>query len=247
MGDDPAARLLRGLFWRYRTFVILALATNIGVAFFEGSTMAVFTLALQALGGQGSTEGVTGLGFTGALINRMGFSPDTIFLPLIGLAVITQLLRSGMQYANGVVTAYLVASLEGDLRRRMFRQFVSVSFPQISRYKTGDLVSYTEQITPVGTMVLNINRLVSDLLVVIAYVVVLMWLSWQMTLAAVVALLLFSRRAAPGIRPVATNRPTFCQRHSIFQHPAYRIPEWPAHRPCFWARAVCDRTSGRGD
>jgi len=206
MGEDPAAQLLRGLFWRYRSFVILALATNIGVAFFEGSTMAVFTLALQALGGQGSTEGVTGLGFTGALINRLGLSPDTMFLPLIGLAVVTQLLRSGMQYANGVVTAYLVAWLEGDLRRRMFRQFVSVSYPQISRYKTGDLVSYTEQITPVGTMVLNINRLVSDLLVVIAYVVVLMWLSWQMTLAALVALLIFSgalRQVFARLRQIA--------------------------------------------
>ena len=80
MGDDPAAQLLRGLFWRYRTFVILALATNIGVAFFEGSTMAVFTLALQALGGQGSTEGVTGLVYRRA-DQPDGVEPDTIFSP----------------------------------------------------------------------------------------------------------------------------------------------------------------------
>jgi ATP-binding cassette, subfamily B, bacterial MsbA len=192
MGTDPAAQLLRGLFWRYRSFVVLALATNIGAAFFEGSTMAVFTLALQALAGQASAASATELGIAGTFVSRWGLSSNALFLFLIGLAVTTQLLRSGLQYANGVVTAYLVAWLEGDLRRRMFRQFVSVSYPQISRYKTGDLVSYTEQITPVGTMVLNINRLVSDLLIVTAYVIVLMWLSWQMTLAALVALLVLS-------------------------------------------------------
>jgi len=191
-GRDPAAQLLRGIFWRYRVFVILALAANIGTAFFEGSTMAVFTLALEALAGSGNAESMTGLGFAGALVGRFGLGSNATFIALIGLAVASQLLRSGMQYANGVATAYLMAWLEGDLRRRMFRQFVSVSYPQISRYKTGDLVSYTEQITPVGAMALNINRLVSDVLVVAAYVVVLMWLSWQMTLAALVALLVFS-------------------------------------------------------
>jgi len=184
--------LLRGLLWQYRFFVTLALVTNIGMAIFEGSTMAVFTLALGALTGQTTAEGLASLGVIGDLAGFRGLSSNALFLALIGLAVVLQLLRSGLQYANGVVTAYLVSWLEGDLRRRMFRQFVSISYPQISRYKVGDLVSYTEQIAPVGALVLNINRLISDLAVVAAYVVVLMWLSWQMTLAAVIALVLFS-------------------------------------------------------
>lgn len=55
-GDRAAAQLLRGLLWKYRLFVSMALIANIASAFFEGSTMLIFTQALELLaGGEAST------------------------------------------------------------------------------------------------------------------------------------------------------------------------------------------------
>lgn len=191
-GDSWTAQMLRGLLWQYRWLVGLALAANIGAAVFEGSTMAVFTLALQALSGDLSNGLTISLGVFDPLIEGIvtGYSASNLFMIFIGMAVVSQLLRSGLQFGGQVATSYLVAWLEGDLRRRLFRQFVSVSYPQISRYKVGDLISYVEQIVRVGNMLTGVNKLLSDALLVLAYVCVLLWLSWPMTLAAMGALLL---------------------------------------------------------
>lgn len=191
-GDSWTAQLLRGLFWQYRWFVLLALIANIAAAVFEGSTMAVFTLALQALAGDLSNGSSISLGVFDPYIQQLtsGYESSQLFMIFIGLAVVSQLLRSSLQFGGQVVTAYLVAWLEGDLRRRLFRQFVSVSYAQINRYKIGDLISYIDQLTRLGGMVTGFNKILSDSLLVTAYVGVLLWLSWQMTLVAVVALFL---------------------------------------------------------
>jgi len=191
-GDSWTAQMLRGLLWQYRWLVGLALAANIAAAVFEGSTMAIFTLALQALSGDLSNGLTISLGFFDPYIENViaGYSASNLFMIFIGMAVVSQLLRSGLQFGGQVATSYLVAWLEGDLRRRLFRQFVSVSYPQISRYKVGDLISYVEQIVRVGNMLTGVNKLLGDGLLVAAYVGVLLWLSWPMTLAAVGALLL---------------------------------------------------------
>ncbi len=191
-GDSWTAQMLRGLLWQYRWLVGLALVANIAAAVFEGSTMAVFTLALQALAGDLSNGLTISLGIFDPMIEGIvaGNSASNLFMIFIGMAVVSQLLRSGLQFGGQVAASYLVAWLEGDLRRRLFRQFVSVSYPQINRYKVGDLISYVEQIVRVGGMLTGVNKLLSDGLLVLAYVCVLLWLSWPMTLAAVGALLL---------------------------------------------------------
>ncbi|MFZ1752148.1 MAG: ABC transporter ATP-binding protein [Caldilineaceae bacterium] len=209
-GDSWTAQMLRGLLWQYRWLVGVALAANIAAAVFEGSTMAIFTLALQALSGDLSNGLSISLGVFDPMIERIvaGYSASNLFMIFIGMAVVSQLLRSGLQFGGQVATSYLVAWLEGDLRRRLFRQFVSVSYPQISRYKVGDLISYVEQIVHVGGMVSGMNKLISDLLIVLAYVCVLLWLSWQMTLGALVALFLL----VFGLRGVTTKLREISQR-----------------------------------
>ncbi|MEJ2750899.1 MAG: ATP-binding cassette domain-containing protein, partial [Anaerolineae bacterium] len=46
-GDSPAGQLIRGLLWKYRYFVLLAMTANIFAAVFEGSTFAILTIALE--------------------------------------------------------------------------------------------------------------------------------------------------------------------------------------------------------
>lgn len=173
--------------------------------------MAIFTLALELLAGQISSESVISsdaLGTLGTLTEglRTQLGVGGLFLLLISLAVLTQLLRSGLQFGARVAAAYLTAWVEGDLRRRLFHQFTHVSYAQISQYKTGDLVTYAEQVTRVGSMLMALNSLISLSFIVIAYAVILLWLSWSMTLAALIAFLLLSsslRKITQNIRQIS--------------------------------------------
>lgn len=209
-GQRWTAQLIRGLFWRYRHFVLLALSANLAAAFFEGSTMAIFTVALETLAGEINTESTSSLGtlstLTDSLRSRMGTSG--LFFFLVGAAVVTQLLRSGLDFLSGVATSYLTAWSEGDLRRRMFRQMMGMSYGQISSYKTGDLVSYAEHVNHIGRIIIWTNQFIGSLFIVVAYSIILLWLSWTMTVAAVAALLLLSL----GLRRITKKI------HKISQH-----------------------------
>ena len=193
-GDQWTAQVIRGWLWQYRYFVLLALGANIGAALFEGGTMGVFTLALDTLAGSPQT-GVTAAvgGLTTFIQQWQGkVGNTTAFFLLLGLAAFMQISRSLLEFSGQAATAYLRSWLEGDSKRRIFHQFLNMSYPLISSYRTGDLISYTQQVTNVGNLITNTNYIMIHLLIVVAYAVVLIWLSWQMTVGALIALALLS-------------------------------------------------------
>lgn len=193
-GESWTAQVVRGWLWRYRYFVLLALGANLAAAVFEGSTLGVLTLALELLAGTFQPGESAGQSLFSDLIAgwQQRWGVGGAFFLLLGIAAAMQIARSGLDFSAQVASAYLRAWLEGELRRQIFRQFVSLHYPAISRYRTGDLVSYTEQVANVGRLITTTNYLLSHLLIVVAYAVVLFWLSWQMTLGALVVLLLLS-------------------------------------------------------
>ncbi|MEJ2750898.1 MAG: ABC transporter ATP-binding protein, partial [Anaerolineae bacterium] len=194
---------IRGLLWKYRYFVLLAMTANIFAAVFEGSTFAILTIALETLSGDGGIN-LESLGRGGAWLQarQAALSSTQIFFILILLAVVSQIIRSGLQFGGQTAAIYVTAWSEGDLRRRLFRQYVTMSYAKANSYKIGDLASYTEQVTQVGSLLLNINNLISLTLIVTAYVAVLLWLSWKITLLALLALLLLSLSMGRIIRKV---------------------------------------------
>ncbi len=193
-GERESARLLRGLLWKFRYFVLLLLLSSLLAALFEGGSYAIFTVALEILSPESSGASLASLGAIGEAIARYqtNLSTQQLFMALVGTAVISQLLRTGLTLVSKIAAAFLTAWSEGDLRRRLFRQFVGMSYEQVGGYKTGDLAAYMEQVTQVGRLLMSISNLFSLLLTVLAYVALLFWLSWQVTLGALVALALLS-------------------------------------------------------
>jgi ATP-binding cassette, subfamily B, bacterial MsbA len=201
---------VRGLLWKFRFFVIGALVANLAAAVFEGSTMAVLTVALETVetGSLSQTSALPDflVDLARSLQNAAG--TQGVFLLLVVAAVGFQLVRSTFEYAGRAFSIYLRAWIEGDLRRRLFTQLVSLSYPQISRQKIGALASYNDQVNNVGNLINHSNQTLSDLTVVLAYVSVLMWISWQMTLLAIVALVFVTiglRRVRVSIRSISSR------------------------------------------
>jgi ABC-type multidrug transport system fused ATPase/permease subunit len=191
---------VRGTLWRHRRLGGLVLALSLLAALFEGSTMGVFALALETLTGEQGKQSLAVLGRFGTTFEewRAGVDADTAFLVLVGAAVVSQLVKSGLELSAKASSARLSTSVEGHLRRSVFRQFLSMRFARISRYKVGDLGAYLQQAGAVASFTSNLFESIYQAMAQLAYVAILLWISWKMTLVAG-ALLLVLVLATRGI------------------------------------------------
>lgn len=203
-------RFLWRLVRKYRSYVLLFLLFNLMVALFESGTMGLLALALQTVTATEQVSLSADYGVVGSLIDgwTVGWSQDGLFLLLIVMAVVSQFLRSGSELAADFTTAKLVSGIEGDTRRRLFQQFMRMSYAQVRRYKTGDLTSYNDQVVYLGATIITLGTILNQLFLIMAYTLVLLWLSWSLTLIALVTALLISlslRYVMRHIRRVATR------------------------------------------
>jgi subfamily B ATP-binding cassette protein MsbA len=203
-GDNWTAQFVRGLLWKYRWLFIGSIIANLGAGAAEAATLAVFTLALNQMAALVSNSPVETTGLNEIVLQIADFfGASEPILILVVLAVLFQLMRSGLDYTGQAATIYLRVWLEGDLQRRIFSQLTRIRYQQIVESRLGNLASYTNQVTEVGLMVQSIYQVLNDLAIMLAYVGVLFWLSWQVTLAAVVGMVLLSlalRRLRASIR-----------------------------------------------
>ncbi len=199
-GDEAGAQLLRGLAWKFRTFLILSVIANVCAAVFEGGTMAILTAALEYVGGSSDTLDQLGTVSNITQSFEEHFGMGGVFGALVGLAVLMQIGRSWFDFSAQSAAAYLRAWSEGDLRRRIFTQFTTLSYANISKYKVGDLSSFVGEVDRVGNLITFANHLIGHLTIIFAYTVILFWLSWQLTLIALLGVLLlsFSLRSVRG-------------------------------------------------
>ncbi len=183
-------RFLRGLMWKYRRLAGTVLFLNVVAAMFEGGTMGVLGLAVESLTGDTGALPVQHLGVVGVWLDefRTSLEPRDAFVALVGIAVASQVTKATMEFASKTVAARLSTTIEADLRRRTFRQLVRMRFEQVSRYKVGDLTAYVSQVTPAAGLIPTTNEMVYQCLTLSAYASILLWTSWQMTVAAGVVL-----------------------------------------------------------
>jgi ATP-binding cassette subfamily B protein/subfamily B ATP-binding cassette protein MsbA len=196
-GNEWTATFIRGLFWKYRWLILVAVAANVATGFAEAATLAVFTLALNQM-----AELVTGATSsqvdTGGTINTIATQVANFFglaepiFVLLLLSVLLQLTRSLLDYSGQATTVYLRIWMESDLQRRIFTQLMGMRYQQVIDKRLGNLASYTNQVADIGLIVQAFNQVLNDAILIITYIAVLFYISWQFTLVAVLVLLLFS-------------------------------------------------------
>ncbi len=190
--DRRALRFLGSICLRHWRLVTLTLLVNLLAVLFESSTIGILVLALQTLAAPAARA--EDLPVVGAIMSRLApeLGQEGIFLSLVLLAVATQLIVSALAFASRAAAAWLQARVEGSLRGRVFRQFMAMSFPTVRSFKVGDLSSYNDQINYVGHVLQLLNLIASQVLMGLAYIVLLTLLSWPMTLVAMAGALLLS-------------------------------------------------------
>lgn len=163
-------------------------------AVFEAGTMGIFAFAIATLVGDTGTsiESVFGrLGeYADPYLASMG--KERFFLLLIGVGVFAQFARALLQYAATVATANLQTTINGDMRSKALRHVMSMSFSEVGRMQSGRIGKLVGQSGDVATVISSANKLIREILMLLAYVVVMVWISVYMTIGALVLAYFFS-------------------------------------------------------
>ncbi|MDX1504010.1 MAG: ABC transporter ATP-binding protein, partial [Thermoanaerobaculia bacterium] len=184
-----AHRFLWSLLRRYPGLVLFGLGCTMAAALFEGSTIGILALALESLSAGASAEATATFGRLSGIVQpaRETLGADLFFLVLISLAVVSQIARSGLEFGGKLLGFRLLTRVEGEIQAELFRRFMARPFEEMQRHKLGDLSSYIEQTLYVGQTVQRLTIVINQLLLLAVYVAALLWLSWPMTLVALVA------------------------------------------------------------
>ncbi|MEW6235198.1 MAG: ABC transporter ATP-binding protein [Candidatus Omnitrophota bacterium] len=195
IGDNPStAALLKDLCRRFKFFLALTPLFNLMAAAFEGVTLGFLLLALDVRIGDASASTSQDAGRLGKLLLgwKEWLGVDYLFFLLLFLAVFSQILKSGMIFFAKSATANLQAGVNGELRARVFRQFMRLSYCELRDFKAGDMANYAFQADMFVPFLGGVNLLVSDFTIILCYVSVLLWISWPMTLLAAATLIFLS-------------------------------------------------------
>ncbi len=193
--NKAAVRILRDFLRPYWPWALACLIANLAAALFEGSTLALLILALQALGRPGELAlppllGPAGQGLS-QLFQRWG--PELFFLATVMAAVTAQILKSGLQFGATAFIAFMESRVQAAAYSRLFSHILRLPFARVSRYRLGDLTDYLNQSNQLCNLLVYANQLLRNGLMVLAYGILLLWISWPMTLAALVIYGIVSR------------------------------------------------------
>ncbi|MBD1937157.1 ABC transporter ATP-binding protein [Microcoleus sp. FACHB-68] len=124
----------------------------------------------------------------GRMANFIGDGNVVAILQLAGVAAIIFLIRGTVQYGQDALMAKAALRIALDLRKQVYAHLQQLSIDYFATAKTGDL-SYrlTEDIDRIGEIINKVFHqfvpCILQLIVVLGYMI---WLNWQLTLAALI-------------------------------------------------------------
>jgi subfamily B ATP-binding cassette protein MsbA len=207
--DQPAAQLIRQTARQQWRLIALNLSSSLIEALSEGATLGVVFLAVQVLSapaGQPFDWGVHALlAWWPALVTWLnGLPATTLFISLLGLAVLLQGVQSLTRYLNLVSMGYFAARCHALVTARIHSQVLSFSFPCASGYKVGDLTDYAGQgPSAIQIQIEQTSGLAVAFLLVLTYLGFLVGISPWLLLAVVLIgglISLIQKQLLPQIR-----------------------------------------------
>jgi subfamily B ATP-binding cassette protein MsbA len=189
LSQEPAAQLIRQTARQQWRLIALNLGSSLVEAFSEGATLGVVFLAVQVL------SAPAGLPFnwaTNPIVGRMPWlaawldllPATSLFLYLLGLAVLLQALQSLSRFLNLVSVGYFAARCRALGTALIHSQVLRLSFPCASGYKVGDLLDYAGQGPTAISKQIELNsRMLVGVLLSATYLAVLVAISPWLLLA----------------------------------------------------------------
>ena len=184
----------RGLIYRamrVNAFLLgLVFLTAALVALLEGTTFAFVVLALDVLSTDAIPQFAEKLPLRAFLNSAVqGLSPGSVFTGIVVSIIGIQVLRSIVAILNSISSTKLATNVQMQVQETVFRRVMEWAFPCASRYRVGDLANWV--VSPslyVSELIQIYSQFLAGVLLLAAYIVLLVCLSWKLLVAA---LLLF--------------------------------------------------------
>ncbi|MCP9801390.1 ABC transporter ATP-binding protein [Synechococcus sp. RedBA-s] len=206
LDPQPASRLIRLTARQQWKLLAVNLTTNLVEAFGEGATFGVIFLAVEMLSSPTAVSWASHplVGHVPALGDLMAALPrTTLFLSLLGLALLLQAAQSLARYGNAVSLGYFAARCRALMTARIHSQILSFSYPFASHYRVGDLTDHAGQgPEAIRLQIEATGRLLVTVLLIGVYLFILAGLSpWLLVVALGLAVLILQiqRRILPRI------------------------------------------------
>lgn len=190
-------------FKHFRAIAIIALVCTLLAAFFEGATVSLVASFLQVLTNPEKPPIETGIDWFDTAFLATKASAASRIYRLSALILALMWSRSLLYYFGQYYSALAQANLCDRLRKRLFEQFQSLSLSYYSSHRSGDLInSITTEINQIKQAVQVYAGLITRGSTLLAYVISMFLLSWQLSLAAITLYTLLSVGLSTLIRRV---------------------------------------------
>lgn len=190
-------------FKHFKAIAITALVCTLLAAIFEGATVGLIASFLQVLTNPDKPPIETGIEWFDTIFlgTKAAAAPRIYRLSVIILVAIW--LRSILNYLGLYYSRLSQSNLCDRLRKRLFEQFQSLSLSYYTSSSSGNLInSLTTEITQLKQALTVLTALITRGSTLLAYVISIFWLSWQMSLTAILLYTLLSVGLTTLIRQV---------------------------------------------
>jgi len=177
----------------FRRIAILALVFMLLSAAFEAFGLGFILAFLQSLIDPKAVPIKTGVGWFDVWILAVNASVNTRLYRVSALILLMTLLRSGFSYLGFIYSEISNQNLGDRLRKRLFEQLQGLSLSYFTHSRAGELInSITGEIYQTMQAFGVISGFITRGLTLLAYLIVMFLLSWELTIISVMLFMLLS-------------------------------------------------------
>ena len=173
-------------FRHFRWIAIIAITCTLASAFFEGATVGLIASFLQGLTNPNEPPIQTGIEWLDIWFLATKASATVRIYRLSALIILLIWLRSGLNYLGLFYSQLAQCHLSDRIRKQIFEQLQSLSLRYYSTSRTGELINtITEEINQLQQAFRVFSNLLTRSSTLLAYIISMFLLSWQLSIAAV--------------------------------------------------------------
>jgi len=183
----PGRRLIAGLLWQERRTVAATVAFSVAAAALEGVGIGLLIPLLQSITDPAAAPLASGVGWIDQWVLAVG-APPLVRLYRVSAAIFVSIvLRSALAFGGQVASIATTERILHRLRMRVFDVLIDVPLRYVATHRAGHLLNTaTTELQRLRYLFVTVSNMFIRGLVLVAYAVLALWLSWQLTAIALV-------------------------------------------------------------
>ncbi|MDB9526192.1 ABC transporter ATP-binding protein [Oscillatoria sp. CS-180] len=171
----------------------LALICSVLVSILDGLGIGLLLTFLQSLTSLEPEGTQTGIHWIDTHVLGVDLPQNQQLIRIAGITLLVTWLRAGVDFLQAMLTGTVEITLLDRLRRRVFEQLCAFRLDYFSDVRSGNLVSLlTNDITKLKNLFGSISFLLVNSVRVTIYGLIIIWISWKLSLTAIALLSILS-------------------------------------------------------